>query len=165
MDQTQPGAEYRDRLGDRYRNGNAPQAEVETKPANAYAGMRRTASILIQDALRLADLQLQLLTLDVAEFWERARFGIVLGLAGLVVLLGTLPVLLLALAEVIDANMTLSRAASQGIVAVAAMLLAGIGMGISARYLTRAGSSLQRSQAELRANLAWLRSILNRDED
>lgn len=127
--------------------------------------MRRSASILAQDAMRLADLQLQLLALDVAEFWEQARFGLVLGLTGLVVLLGALPVLLLAAAELLRMNTSLSLAASQGVVVLVALTLAGIGIWLSLRFLTRAGASLQRSQAELRENMAWLRSVLNGDDE
>lgn len=138
---------------------------MNQKPPNAYAGMRQSASILAQDALRLADLQLQLLGLDVAEFWQRARFGLVFCISGIAVMLGALPVMLLAFAEWLQLNTTLTSAGSRGIVAGTALILAGLGLWISVRQLTRAGESLQRSQAELRTNMAWLRSVINGDDD
>lgn len=138
---------------------------MNQRPPNAYAGMRQSASILAQDALRLADLQLQLLSLDVAEFWQRARFGLAFCIAGVAVMLGALPVMLLALAEWLQLQTALTSAGSRGIVAGIALILAGLGLWLSIRQLTRAGESLQRSQAELRANMTWLRSVINGDDD
>jgi len=127
--------------------------------------MRRSAAILAQDAMRLADLQLQLFALDLTDFWQRARFGIVFSVVGIAILLGTLPVFLLAIAEFVQTTSHLSQAASQGIVATVALVCGGIALWLSVRCLTRAGASLQRSQAELRSNMAWLRSVINRDEE
>lgn len=140
-------------------------AAVEEKPANAYQGMRQNVAILAQDAVRLADLQLQLLTLDITEFWQRARFGIAFCIVGAVVMLGAVPVLLLSLAELLTSRTDLSLASSQGLVAVAALILAAGVLWMSLKQLTHAGRSLQRSQEELRANMTWLRSVLNGDED
>jgi len=135
------------------------------KPSNAYADMRRSATILAQDAMRLADLQIQLLVLDITEFWYRARFGIALAVIGIAILLGTLPIFILSIAEFVHANSQLSEAASEGIVAVIAVGMGGIALWASLRRLTQAGESLQHSQVELRANIDWLRSVINRDDE
>jgi len=80
-------------------------------------------------------------------------------------MLGALPVMLLALAEWLQLQTALTSAGSRGIVAGIALILAGLGLWLSIRQLTRAGESLQRSQAELRANMTWLRSVINGDDD
>ncbi|WP_437225328.1 phage holin family protein [Planctomicrobium sp. SH661] len=127
--------------------------------------MRQHVTILAQDAMRLADLQMQLLALDIAEFWQRARYGLVFCIVGASVMLGALPLLLMALSEYIDTHTTLSTEMSQGLVAGVAILVGGIALWLSIRQLTKAGASLQRSQAELRANITWLRSVINREDD
>lgn len=138
---------------------------MSTDPENAYEGMRRNVLVFAQDALRLADLQGQLLKHDLAEFWQRSRFGIVFCAAGAAFILGAVPVLLLGLSEFLQTTFELRYDVSRAIVGGIGLLLGGVMLLISVRLLAKAGSSLQRSQAELRENIIWLRKVLNPDDE
>ena len=133
------------------------------KPPSAYSAVQSNVLSLIQDGARLLDLQMQLLTVDVREFWSRAKWGIgVLVVAG-VLILATLPVLLLGIAYAIHTTWELSLAMSMAISGGAGLVLGIIALIWSVRKLTRAGERFQRSQIELSENLSWFRSMLHGD--
>lgn len=138
---------------------------MNPEPGNAYEGMRRNILVFAQDALRLADLQGQLFSHDLKEFWQRARLGIVFCAAGAAIVLGAVPVLLLGLSEFLQTVFELRYDVSRGIVGGIGLLLGVALLLISMRLLTKAGSSLERSQAELRENVAWLRAVLDPNDD
>jgi len=127
--------------------------------------VKRSLTILAQDFLRLADLQFQLLNLDVVEFWQRARAGVVFGVLGAVVTLGAIPVLMFATAEFLRTQAEISVELAQGIVGLTGLVFGGACVGLAIHLFTRAGSSLQRSREELKSNIDWLRGVLDRDDD
>ncbi|HUQ67890.1 MAG TPA: phage holin family protein [Planctomycetaceae bacterium] len=115
---------------------------------------------LAVDTLKLGDLQVQLATLDVREFWANAwRSALLLG-AGSAALLAALPVAMLGIAEYLRQAWSLPIEAALLIVAGVVLVAAGSLVAWSAWRLATAAKPLRRSADELRENLTWLRSVL-----
>jgi hypothetical protein len=145
------------------------QADVKTNgkaQPDTDARVDVTASVtgLAHDAIELAELQVRLLKLDVRSAARNGQRGLALGVGGVCLLLGCVPVALLALAEVFVAQFGWSQAAALG--AAAAIGLAASAVAAAAAWQRmRAGlSSLERSRDELNRNIAWIKSQLNRDK-
>lgn len=129
-------------------------------PTGKEPTVARSFSRLAHDAIELGELQAQLLTLDVRTLTSRMKTALMFGVASLVVLLGAVPIALLALAELLVAAGDWSRptavAAAAGVGVLAAVLLMAIGW----RGLERGAGSLDRSREELKRNLDWIKSSL-----
>lgn len=115
---------------------------------------------LAHDVIELGELQGQLFALDVKSTVKKTSSSVLMSIIGLVVLLGTVPVILLALGYLVAELLDWPVSAGLGIAAV-------IGIAISAGILLlgwnrlRAGlNSMQRSSEELRRNIAWIKSTL-----
>ena len=134
-------------------------------PTPAGPGVRRGLAALLRDILRLGDLQLQLLKTDLVDFWNQARGGIVLLLAGGVAMLAALPVVILGVSYYFSQATELSLAAAMLLVSLFVLACAGLAMWISIRQLTRAGSTFDRSQRELHENLTFIRTMLHHDDE
>jgi hypothetical protein len=119
---------------------------------------------LVFDSLKLADLQLQLLQIDVVAFWKRSQWALTLLVISSVMLLSGLPVLLLGIAAWMERLASLSRETSLLIVGGVVFLIASGLLAWAVRRLGRAIKPLGRSHEELRANLAWMRHLLHREE-
>jgi hypothetical protein len=121
--------------------------------ATSFAG-------LTHDVIELAELQAQLLALDVKSTSQKARTSLVLVVIGVCVLLGTTPVALLTFAELLIQQFGWSRAASfASATLLGALLAAGILGAAWARF--RAGVvTIQRSREEFNRNIAWVKSNL-----
>jgi Putative Actinobacterial Holin-X, holin superfamily III len=97
---------------------------------------------------------------DVKSTTQKTRMSLLLGVIGACVLLGSVPVLLFALGELIAERTGwplsggLAVAAVVGIAASAAILAAGW------NRLSVGLSSMQRSRDELSRNIAWIKSSL-----
>jgi hypothetical protein len=119
---------------------------------------------LVRDLARMMDLQLQLLALDVKQFWSNARVGLTVSLLAGFAILGSFPVLLFGISE------TLRRAT--GWSHEVCLLVSGttftIGgacvLWIAVIRVGRAAASFKRSQEELTQNLKWVREVLHQDE-
>lgn len=127
--------------------------------------MRRSASSLLKDFARLADLQIQLLGVDLYDFWQQARLGIVATLGAVTLALSALTVLLFGLADFIQTAAGWSEALSHVVTGGCALLIGGLGLLLGLRQLTTAAGALQRSRQELQENLEWLRSILTPEDE
>jgi len=117
-------------------------------------------SELAHDVIELGELQAQLFALDVKSTVKKTSSSVLLSVIGLVVLLGTVPVVLLAVGYLIAEIFDWPISAGLGIAAV-------VGIAISAGILLlgwsrlKAGlNSMQRSSEELRRNIAWIKSTL-----
>ncbi len=125
---------------------------------------RKSVVDLGVDSLKLIDLQIQLLQLDLGEFWSRARLAIgVLALSS-AALIAAIPVALFGAAEYLRLAINVS-------LETALLLVAGVVGGLalaagvwSVRKLGNAANPLKRSRDELQANLVWLRQILHADD-
>ena len=119
---------------------------------------------LVRDLARMMDLQLQLLALDVKQFWSKARVGLTVSMLAGFSILGSFPVLLFGIAE------TLQRATEWSHEVCLLSLGATFTIGgacvlwIAVIRVGRAAVSFKRSQEELTQNLKWVREVLHQDE-
>ena len=119
---------------------------------------------LVRDLARMVDLQLQLLALDVKQFWSSARTGLIVSLLAAIAILASLPVLLFGIAGVLE-QVTGWSADVCRLALGAAMTLGGAGvMWIAITRVGNAAASFKRSQDELAQNLKWVREVLHQDE-
>lgn len=140
----------------------AERAEMNEQETRRPLGSNLSA--LVKDLVRMADLQMQLLNLDVAQFWTGARPALIVGGLSVTALLGAMPVLLLGISGALEKSAGISPESAQMIVAgiivaagIAAVRIACMKIGIAA-------GALKRSQEEFLSNLEWMRNALHRDE-
>lgn len=119
-----------------------------------------SVSDLTHDVIELSELQAQLLTLDVKQSVEKARACLVLAVIGVCMLLGTIPVALLALAALLVQGLGWSIAASTAVATFVGLLIAGVVFGVAYSYIKKGLVTFERSREELRRNVAWLKSTL-----
>jgi hypothetical protein len=140
------------------------QAEVNTnghgKPREPNVAASFTG--LAHDAIELAELQARLLKLDAQAAARNSGIGAGLAVVGVCLLLGCVPVALVALGEWFVLQFEWTRASAYA--AAAAIGLAAAGGAAAAAWLRvrTALASLQRSRDELNRNLAWIKSSLKR---
>jgi hypothetical protein len=119
-------------------------------------------SELAHDVVELAELQAKLLSLDAASAWERIRVGVVLVIVGACVLLGSLPVVLLSLAEALAEYALWPRTAALAAAGGIGLVAAGVILGLAWYRLKTMMAAFRRSQEELSQNVAWLKTSLRR---
>ena len=112
------------------------------------------------DIATLAELQAKLAVLDAKEATGRATLpAIALG-AGLAIAIGSVPVLLIGLADLVAANSRLSAGSARLIVGGLTLALAlGVGF-FGLRGSMASLDSFRRSKEELTRNLSWIRTVL-----
>jgi hypothetical protein len=120
---------------------------------------------LVVDGLRLVDLQFQLLSQDVREFWKPAWRAVLLLVAASAALVAALPVAMFGVAEVLRQNWSFSVEFSLLAVSSVALVASGVLILWSAHRLADAATPLKRSADELRENLSWMRSVLEEDQE
>jgi hypothetical protein len=119
-----------------------------------------SVSGLAHDVIELSELQLQLLRLDIRKSSQKVRLCLVLAIIGVCLLIASIPVALLALAEVFVEQLDWARSAAIGAAALVGLLLSAIFAG-AAYGIVRSGLfSLDRSRDELNNNMAWVKSTL-----
>lgn len=126
--------------------------------------MRRNLGQLGSDVMTLAELQVELLQVDMRE-WLRACTGpIILLLSAMLLGLASFPILLLSLAYglgyVTDWSLAARLLAAGGV----GLVTAGACALIAVQLLRRDVKILSRSTAELRRNVRWLKEVLTRSK-
>jgi len=117
-------------------------------------------SELTHDVIELAELQAQLFSLDVKETTKTTRTSLLLAVVAGCVLLGTIPVALIALAELLIEQLDWSQAAAYGVATLVGLLIS-VGIGAVAWSRFRTGIvTMHRSREELSRNVAWIKSSL-----
>ena len=134
-------------------NGRVPTEEPNV--VTSFSG-------LAHDVIELAELQAQLLALDVKSTGQNARGAFVLTVIGASFLLSSISVGLFALAELLVEKLGWSQSAADIVAA-----LIGIALGAAALtgawYRWQSGLyALQRSRDELSQNIAWVKSSLRK---
>jgi len=134
-------------------NTNGRVRDEEPNVATSFSG-------LAHDVIELGELQAQLFVHDVKSTTQKTRTSLLLGVVGACVLLGSVPVLLFALAELLVEQFGWTRSAGFAAAAV-------VGIAASAGILAAAWNrlsvglhSMQRSRDELSRNIAWIKSSL-----
>jgi uncharacterized membrane protein YqjE len=115
---------------------------------------------LAHDVIELAELQAKLFGLDVKDATQKTRTSLLLSVVALCVLLGSIPVALMALAYLLIEQLEWSNAVGFGVATLVGLLLsAGI---LAAGYFKfKSGkSAMQRSREELSRNVAWIKATL-----
>lgn len=119
---------------------------------------------LVEDLIRMADLQLQLLKLDLQQFWSDAGKSVIAASTAGIFLLGAIPVLLFGVAGALQTWAGLSPFVSQLIVSFLVIVSGGIVLRGAFMTVGEATQSLKRSQEELTNNLTWMRDVLQQDD-
>jgi uncharacterized membrane protein YciS (DUF1049 family) len=141
------------------------QAEVNTNgKAKATPNVAASFTGLAHDAIELAELQAKLLKLDAQAAARNSGIGAALAVVGVCLLLGCVPVALLALGEWCVAEFDWSRAAAYAAAAAIGLALSAICATAAWMRVRTALASLQRSRDELNHNLAWIKAHLKRDK-
>jgi len=112
------------------------------------------------DSATLAELQAKLTALDAKECAARAAMPIIILGACLALALGSLPVILIGLADLIALNTRLSVGMARLIVGLVAFVLAGVGGYVGLKGSISSLDCFRRSREELVRNLSWIRTVL-----
>lgn len=135
----------------------------KTKPDNQHRGVVNSFGDVVGDVTRLAELQFQLFKVDCAACSRRVIRSLVLGTIALLILVGSIPLGLAALAAVLYEFGDFTVAASLGIVfAVGIVLTLVVGV-IAIALLKSSTTYFDRSQTELKRNVEWLKGLKHRD--
>jgi TM2 domain-containing membrane protein YozV len=124
------------------------------------AAMTRNMSDLTSDIASLAELQARLILLDAKESMTRITTPLVLAVIGGALLLGSLPVLLLAIAAGL-VLLGLGSAAALLIAFLIGAVLGAIALAIAWYRLRNALVAFQRSRKELVQNIRWIKGALS----
>jgi len=166
MDPQQSRREYRPGGFGRRVFGVADQSPFATVDSPLWQHEpSRTALDVAVDAFKLADLQVQLLTADVCQFWSGARLSMASFAAATAMLIAALPVGLFGIAEYLRRAIDISIELSLLLVALVTILGAGAVGYWGYRQLMTSAQHMQNSADELRENLRWLRSLLHEGEN
>jgi len=124
-----------------------------------------SVSELTHDVIELSELQAKLFTLDLKKSSQRARTVLILAIVGVCFLLGTIPVALLALAQLLAEQLEWTQSAALGTATLVGVALAAIVLGVAWAIVKSGLLSLERSREELNRNIEWIKSMLqNREE-
>jgi hypothetical protein len=141
-------------------SGGAANNERERSPDVTRVG--GDIGELFDDISTLVELQFKLFGVDLKAAAKRAVAPIGLAAFGLVFLLGCVPVLLMGIAWVLVEQAEWSTGPALLAAAGAAALLGGASMAVGGLLLRNAGSTLDRSRAELSENIRWIKAAFNR---
>lgn len=124
------------------------------------AGMSRNLADLLHDLIALAELQWQLVMVDLEEGRSKSIVPLILLVLGAVLGLSTLPVALLTAGWLLVNLAGMSEHAAFSIVTVSGFLLSAGALWIGYRLLSNALNVLGRSRSELQENLRWIKRAL-----
>lgn len=129
--------------------------------SNSQASFAESVAKFIRDLLRMGDLQLQLLSIDLKAVGQSARFATALGLAGLGLLAGSVPVLMFGVAGVLHLLSLIPVEYAWLLVGGMGCTLGMIVLGNAVNRLTQVSLAMKRSQDEFHKNLEWVRGVLH----
>lgn len=113
------------------------------------------------DVLTLADLQARLAQADLGETVKEAKAPAIGLIVGLVVLLCSVPIALVGLAELVIWAGWLPRFGAYLAVSGGAAALAGLVSWLCLRSVLRSGRAFDRSRQELRRNINWITRVVS----
>ena len=125
-------------------------------------GVAKDVGELTHDIVSLAELQFELFRSDYREGLKGLLIPVALLLVAGMVTVGTVPMALLLMAELLAQVGGLTRASALSIAALSGLLVA-VALGIVGwSYLHGVGRVFKRSRAELRRNITWIKHALKR---
>jgi len=134
-------------------NTNGRIRDEEPNVATSFSG-------LAHDVIELSELQAQLFVHDLKSTAQKTRTSLVLSVVGLCVLLGTVPVLLIALGQFIAEQTGWPQSAGLAIAAVIGIVASAILMAVAKNRLSAGLNSMQQSRDELSRNIDWIKASL-----
>lgn len=138
------------------------QAQVDGKKTNASpaAGVGHNVADLSHDLIELAELQCQLLLVDVSESKSKSMIPVIVMAGAALFALGTIPVILLGVGWLLVDTLDLSEAAAFLIVGFVSLLIAAGAGWWGYRAVKSALSLLTRSRREMSENIRWIKMAL-----
>ena len=137
---------------------NLCNGSTQSPPKGVAKGMGELA----HDIVSLAELQLELFRVDCREGLRRILIPVALLLFAGIVAVGTVPIALILVAELLVQTAGLSRAAAFSIAAMSGVIVAlAIGV-VGWSYLRGVVRVFERSREELASNMAWIKHALKR---
>jgi hypothetical protein len=134
---------------------NGRTSVAEPSVAASVADMTR-------DAIELGELQAQLFGYDIKRSGERARSSLILSVVGVCLLLSAFPVLLMALAVLLNTLIEWPPAAGYAVAGVVGLLASGAVLALAYSQFKQGILTFERSREELSRNIAWLKTQLSR---
>src|SRR3954447_24936492 len=128
--------------GETKMNTNGRVRDEEPNVATSFSG-------LAHDVIELGELQAQLFVHDVKSTTQKTRTSLLLGVIGTCVLLGSVPVLLFALAELFVEQFGWTRSAGFAVAAVVGIVASAGILAAAWNRLSVGLNSMQRSRDEL----------------
>jgi hypothetical protein len=119
-----------------------------------------SVSGLTNDIMELSELQAKLFVLDVKKSSRKTRMCLILAVVGACLVLGTIPVVLAALAQLFVEQLGWSQAAAFGVAALIGVALAATVLGAAWGIMKSGLISLERSRDELSRNLECIKTVL-----
>jgi hypothetical protein len=113
-----------------------------------------------ENLLTLAELQAQLTALELRQNLDSVKQGGALLAAGLVLATASLPVFLVAAAELLVSELGMKRGYALLSVSVAAVVVAGAAMAVGRTLLSRRSFGFPLAGEEFARNLNWLRTVI-----
>jgi hypothetical protein len=138
--------------------GDHPSNATEMEP-NASA-MVSSVSAFGENLLTLGELQARLAAKELVQNCQAARTAVEVGLAGVLIIVGSVPIVLLGIAEILVSELAMKRGYALLSVAGAAILIGGASVAFSGSWLRRKRLGFPISGEELTRNLNWVRTVL-----
>jgi len=129
---------------------------VREKEPNVATSM----SELTHDVIELAELQTQLFALDVKSTTRKTRTSLILAVVGICLLLGSIPIGLMAIAYMFIERLAWSQAAGLAVAMLIGLVLSGGFLAAGYAQITKGMGAMKRSRDELSRNIAWIKSNL-----
>lgn len=127
-------------------------------------GVRSGLAGLLHDLTMLTELQLKLLSVDAKEATGRAVLPVMLFGVAAVFSLSALPLLLIALAQLLRDQAGWPAAAATVTAVAVGLIVAGVCAAVGYFRLKNCLAPLARSREEFNRNVAWLRDALKRQD-
>ena len=125
-------------------------------------GVAKSMGELMHDIASLTELQFELFRIDCREGLKRLLIPVTLLLLAGIVAVGTVPVALILIAEVLAQVAGLSRPAAFSIAALSGLIVAAV-LGVAGwSYIGGVARVFRRSREELSRNMTWIKHALER---
>lgn len=134
-------------------NTNGRVRDEEPNVATSFSG-------LAHDVIELGELQAQLFVHDVKSTTQKTRTSLLLAVVGVCVLLGAVPVLLMAIGQFLAEQAECPQSAGLAIAAVIGIVVSATLLALAWSRLSEGLNSMQRSRDEFSRNIAWIKSSL-----
>jgi len=112
------------------------------------------------DVATLAELQVKLFAFDLKASVDRALFPLIVSVAGLLILVGSVPVVLIGVAQLLAMAMGIHLGWALLLVGLVTLVGAAAVAAIAATQFSGSFESFRRSREELVRNLSWIRTVL-----